>query len=232
MNAILFVFSFFNGASPASATVTPVDTFTDTGGVLLPSHSPTPTANFAWQAISGLGGSNDLRISDANRVRPNATGEVICYADATPASADYSAMATIYIKSVGGGFVGLGVRQDSASKILYTAIYNVSALRWELYWVNGGSFSLLGTSSQTLSVETGYHLELAVSGTSLTVKVDGSTIITATDSAISSAGFRSIYASGAASDSTGLHVDNFGQAYSPSVSGKFPWLLLVSGRAA
>lgn len=210
----------------------PVDTFTDTAGTALTGHTPTPDGGFTWTDV-GLGGINSWLISDANRARPNATGEVIYYADSAPASADYSTKTTVYVKDVSGGFVGVGVRQDASIKKGYYAIYNVGAGQWQLYWIDGGSFELLGTSySQVLSPETGYHLDLDASGTSLTVKIDGTTRITATDSRITAAGYRSIYASGAATNTTGLHLDNFGQDYSAPVTsnGAYYYALLLRRR--
>lgn len=219
MNLALLYKFFFEGASPGSSD--PLDTFVDTASTLITSHTPTPSGGYSW-VQSGSLSANTAVITAGNRLRTTGTGEVIYYADVSPGSADYSTQAILYAADVTGasGFRGVGVRQVAGSKKLYTGIYNFGASRWELYWIDGVSFTLLGSYSQALSTGTSYHVKLTVAGSDLDLIIDGVSRVTATDTQITAEGFRSLYLNGNdGSDSAGLHVDDFGYDYVPPAAG-------------
>ena len=76
-------------------TLTSTDSFTDTTGTSLASH--TAASGTTWTHLAG--GANAV-ITDANRVRRNGlVGYTIDYASQTPASADYSVEADLYVRS-------------------------------------------------------------------------------------------------------------------------------------
>ncbi len=192
--------------------VTPVDQFTDTAGTVISSHTPTG-GGFSW-VNTGLGQPNTLVISDANRCRANDTGEVVYYADNPAANADYSTSVTFhYFDGSVGGFSGACVRATITGKKFYTLIYLISSGQWQLYWIDGGSYELLGSSSETLVSGNDYTITISIGGTSISCSVNGVVVITATDSRITARGYRALYASGTGSNGAGIHFDSFGVAY-------------------
>ena len=84
----------------------------------------------------------------------------------------------------------------------YTDMWSTRGIRaWEEGWwmmattvgdkigkIIGGTFSSLATSSATLTVGNDYDLEFAVSGSSLTLYVNGVSTVTITDTSLSSVG--------------------------------------------
>lgn len=204
------------------------DTFTDTAGTSLASH--TPDTGGSWTLHSSYTGS--AAISDANRVRSNSTAISVYYHSVSPPGADYPVSADIYALTLptaphGTGIVG---RLDTASDTYYRARYNAQALEWQLHKVVSGVTTQLGSGyGQTISTSTPYRLTLQMSGTSISLLVDGVTRVgPITDSAISAAGKAGVHFTSntsASTNTTGVHLDNFTAgtnslyAANPSASG-------------
>ncbi|MDQ1653832.1 MAG: hypothetical protein QOI35_3032, partial [Cryptosporangiaceae bacterium] len=195
-------------------TTTASDSFTDSTSTGLASH--VGEVGTTWTKRMGSTTSPPV-ITDANRVRTNHTGEWVYYASATPASADYSVSADILVKSNIDDTIGVIGRLDStdSSGTYYEAEYaGGSNTMWSIYKRVGGSYTSLGSYSQTLTVGHTYHLVLSMVGTSITASVDGVQRISATSSSISAAGKSGLLlgysGSGAsATNTTGYHLDNF-----------------------
>ena len=185
--------------------------FTGTAGDTLPAAD----ANWTKHANSPAGAN--IIISDANRGRGDAVNANFYYHAGTPASPDYSVSATLFAKEANGGNMGIGVtgRNSTTATTHYLAWYYGAATdRWELYKVVAGAATLLGSSAQALTDETGYQVELRMVGTTIGLYANGSSTptISVTDSSITAAGkagLRANQEAGSVGNTVGLHIDDF-----------------------
>lgn len=193
------------------------DTFTDTSGTNLTAH--TPEVGSAWVKTNGATG--DAMISDANRARINSTTTAIYRQPTTPPSADYSVEATLVVKSYGGGITwnaGLygrapGDGTNSCYRFFFTNPSGGGAGTFTLGKIVTGTATVLDTdTSFTLVDESSYVLRLEMIGSTIKGYLDGVEICSATDSAVSAAGFAAVYFGSTSAVSlngnTG-HLDNF-----------------------
>jgi len=190
------------------------DTFTDTAGTLLQSH--TGEAGATWAKHPNFSGGEAM-ISDANRVREGSTGgsAAVYYASGSPASADYDVIGTVHVTSAAGdGGVWGRMDPSGAGPSGYWARYNFGTGNWELYSFSGGSPTLVGSFAQTLTVGNDYVVKLEMRGTAIKVYVDGVQRISVTDSGTSAAGKAGIgFAGGVTGDNASrIHVDNVSAA--------------------
>lgn len=180
------------------------DTFTDTSGTNLTSH--TGEVGASWTAL-GLGGGS-AAISDANRARPNSGGSLwdIWYSSGSPATAEYDVEGDLYVASnIGaGGIAGRVYETDNA----YFAYFNSTVSEWRLFKIVSGSYTLLGSYSQSLSTSTSYAILLEIRDATKKVYIDTVERISSTDNAVASAGKAGVWLENG-SDSTGYHIDNF-----------------------
>lgn len=185
------------------------DAFTGTEGDLLSTYS----AN--WTLHTSYTGTAEIASS---RVRQTSTTTTAYYHSGTPATADYSVSADLFMKDTNGGDGAVGVigRVDTAANTLYMARYNGGATDgWQLYKAVTGTFTQLGsTSAQSLTAATAYNVKLEMIGTAIKLykELSGTATISATDSAITAAGKAGIRCATnglAPSDTTGIHLDNF-----------------------
>lgn len=192
------------------------DTFTDTAGTNVTSH--TPDAGGTWTLATGTSGV----ITAAGRVRPGASSatSALHYHSAVPPSADYEVSADLYqVTITAGQLAGVLIRYDSAADSGYMARYLHGSAVIQLYRRVSGVFTLLTSSSYTITPTTATRIACQASGTTLYVKIDGSTVITYSDgSPITGAGRAGIAITGGTtpSDSAGLHIDNFDNGFTSS----------------
>lgn len=190
-------------------------------------------AQFASATFTGTDGT-ELSVADANwvkhafnsaydfvivgnRVRHLSTTAVASseyYHTGTPASADYSVSADLYIASAAGGDNGNGVaaRLDPAALTFYFARYNGAGDVWQMYkWVAGSATQLGSNVAESLSASTTHEVRLECAGTAIKLYKQGSATasISVTDSSITAAGKAGLYMRGTGSDSAGIHIDNF-----------------------
>jgi lysophospholipase L1-like esterase len=188
------------------------DTFTDTAATALASHTGETGATWTKRTAYSTGAAV---ISSANRLRQaNSNGNVTeYYASGSPASPDYDVQIDILVQSNKAGLAGVMCRVDTSVDTCYIAWYDGGVIGtnvWRLYKYVAGTSTLLGAASAVLTVGNTYTLKLSVVGTSLTVLVNGSAVITTTDGAITAAGKAGIVLfDAAAGDSVGYHIDNF-----------------------
>lgn len=102
----------------------------------------------------------------------------------------------------------------SANTFYHARAQRVSgtSLNWQMFKFVANTATQLGSSvSQTIAAGNSYNLKLNVSGTTIELYDEGggSPTISATDSAITAAGFAGLRENGAATDSTLYHLDNF-----------------------
>jgi Concanavalin A-like lectin/glucanases superfamily len=198
-------------------TTTSSDSFTGTPGVTLQTHTGEIGATWTKHPISLL----DAVITTAGRIRRNgaasSTSGALYYSSAAPANASYTVNADVYVASLlTGDVIGVVGRLDPAIMYgtFYAAGYDRSTLSWTLASVVNGSKVSLGSSAQTLTAGTTYPLALDMTGSTIRLLVNGVQRVSVTNTAVAAAG-RSGVAMGfgatstTATDTTGMHLDNF-----------------------
>jgi hypothetical protein len=200
------------------------DTFTGTAGVAITDRSPEVGT---WEGHPAKEGMN-LVLSDANRARGNGTASdtgTLYFGTGLPDGPNYSVTAVIVAKSL-HNLAGVMGRMDTTDYTGYEAIYNAysGATQWRLAKRIAGAFTLLGTFSQSLTLDQDYTLKLEMIGTAIKVYVDGVERISVTDSDISAAGRVGLYAWGndvTPSNTAAIHLSS---VQGDDVSGR-KWLL-------
>lgn len=183
------------------------DAFGGTEGTELSAYSA------SWTRHTSYTGNMEIA---SGLIRQTSSTTSAYHHSGTPASADYSVSADLFMKETNGGLSSTGVigRVDTAANTFYMARYAGDAIDgWQLYKAVGGTFTQLGsTSAQSLTDETAYNVKLEMVGTAIKLykELSSTATISATDSAITAAGKSGIRSTGGAfSDTTGIHIDNF-----------------------
>ena len=208
------------------------DSFTDTNGTDLGSHTPTGPLNdgtwTGWYQPSGC----TLKVT-SNRVYcayPSA-GSVSSGFRHSYQLADGMIAADLSIPGShnDGGYAILALRHSgatpgasSAYRIAFSNGGYGTAGTVSLYKLVSGSDTQLGSTYTigTLSSSATYRVSLELLGTALTVKLNGTSIITATDSAITASGYAEIELNtpDGRSSSNGVQIDNFMLGTPPNVT--------------
>lgn len=176
--------------------------------------SHTGEVGATWTKHSAAGSNAEI-ITSTGRLRSvTINNSAIYYASGSPTNANYKVEADVYVASQpGSSAAGVTGRVDTSADTYYHCRFSSSGGGWQLFkFVSGTATQLGSTSAATLTNGNTYHLELNMNGTTIACKVDGSTVVTTTDSAISSAGkagIRMHQAGGVTpSDGTGFQLDN------------------------
>ena len=188
------------------------DSFKDTAATTIASHTSTnisdDASNGGTWTVHGQFSPNTLQISNANRCKNGAASVNALVYHSAAAANDCSVKCVIHVFSNTGN-VGVCGRISTGANTYYRAVFT-NGTGWQLFKVNAGSQSQLGSTAggTTLTVGNDVTLELKLSGSTISVIVDGTTLITATDSVITS-GVSGIRMNGSTSDSAGYHIDNW-----------------------
>lgn len=194
------------------------DTFTDTAGTSLPSHTAddggtwTKHANFAGTPL----------ISDANRARANSFTNSLAYHSGLPAAAEYDVQADLSVVSNGGN-AGVVGRVATGAGTAYLANF-LNAIGWRLQKIVAGTFTTLGTSTAdgtSLTVGTVRTVRLEIRDAAKKLFRDGTELLSSVDNVITNAGQAGVWAN-TGSNTTGYHLDNF-QASDPPGAGGRTW---------
>jgi hypothetical protein len=180
------------------------DTFTDTDAVAIGSHIGEIGA--IWIAAPTYTGTAAIY----NNRLTFGTGVPAFYASGAPSSADYTVKGDLYVASnATNAIFSVAGRMSSSVNTMYFGRYSNSAGAWQLFKIVSGIATQLGSNaSQSLTVGQTYTVELILSGNSIVLKVDSTTIISVTDSSITAAGYAG-FRSTMGSSTTGYHLDNF-----------------------
>lgn len=166
------------------------------------------TVDTAWENHAG-----NAVYSDAGRARISGTTSTLySRKDVAPASADYTARATIRaLTLITNASAGVSVRTQSGANTAYVGRGQHGTNTWRLERRIAGATTLLGSSSVTFSTNTDYVVELVASGTSLELFADGVSVVAQTDGSITAAGAPGInfLSASGSSNTTGWHLDNF-----------------------
>lgn len=199
------------------------DTTVDTAGTLLESHtvSGTGATGGPWvkSTFTGTGfGTTPASavISNANRIRASSSlgSFTDLYMGSTaPGSADYEVQADIYLASLNVNYAAVCARAaGGTSPVRYKFGYIAGSPGvWALYKYDASNAATqIGSNvtSPTPTATTAFTLKLRVQGTAITGFVNGTQVITATDSTISATGLPAIELFASSTDTTGAHITN------------------------
>ena len=189
------------------------DSFTDVSGTNLSAHVGELGATWAKNVAGSTG---DVKISSGGSIY-HAVGINGSFYYASGASgADYQVIATVaQLSAAPTGIADVLARCSTVADTRYGARYSsVAPTGWSLYkTVNGVAAALGAAFNETIAVGSMRSVILEVSGTSITLYVDGTSRISVADSAIALAGRAGISiatVAGAKADGTnGLALDSF-----------------------
>lgn len=171
------------------------DTFTDTNGTALASHTGETGATWTKH---GSYSSGAVQISGSARIRSTAASAIsLYYASGSPASADYSVTANYRVyTSASDPFTLAGVagRINTAANTYYVFFgAKNQSTEWVLRKYVAGVSTDLDTYDATIAADTTYQIKLEMIGTSIKAYIDGVEVCSATDSAISAAGKAGVF---------------------------------------
>lgn len=168
------------------------DEFTGSASTTLQSHSPS-SGGGTWTQASGSSGNAVL--DGSSHVYDQFFNGPWYYNSQAPASADYDVQ--VKSKTSASGNFGLGpvARQSSSANTHYRVFFHGSVGDWLMYKNVAGVSTNIGSYTGDLPT-TERDTLLSVSGTSQTFKIAGVTRISASDTAITAAGFAGLVAIG------------------------------------
>lgn len=167
-----------------------------------------------WSAANGIAGSSVV-VSSAGRIYNNAGAgaQSVYVTTAAPASNEYDVEADFVQVSSSSSYADVGCRVTLAVGGFtgYLGGRDPVDGKWKIY---RGLTPLATSGATTLTVGQSYHVKLSIrnsgSNAILTLYVDGVQVATATDtSPITVVGRPAVWVYDTASDSAGLHLDNF-----------------------
>ena len=186
-----------NGTYTFDAGPTPspfgLGSFTDVPGKTLQTHTPESGGPWVRHASSSL----DAVITSTGRVRRNGSGNGLLSLTGTHPNADYDVSADVVAPqptATRQGDVGIVGRLNTTTGEGYVAAYSQAAQQWQLH--RRGSDGLLqqiGWASANVTAGVAYRLVLRLRGSSLSMFVNGSLVIAATDGTLTGAGRAGVY---------------------------------------
>lgn len=184
------------------------DSFTDTSGTELTAH--TGDLNASWVEHAHANYVAFIKISSTNTIFGEGTAAY--YPSASPANANYTIDVDFCVKTAIAQSIGPYGRLDTTNDTGYLARL-VDATTWQLRWSNNGAFTTLGTSTSDVPTAGGACIngKLVMNGNQISFVINnGSTVIGPfTDNNITAIGKAGIRNNGAATATTGTHLDNF-----------------------
>jgi hypothetical protein len=194
--------------SSGSAGVFVQDSFTGSDSTNLTAH--TGEIGATWTKHPNQPGSARDILITSNQARGDGNTSTISryYASGTPPTADYAVEATLNaISATTNERAGIWARMNTSTDDGYELTYQRESTRWALYKVVSGTATLLGSYTDVFSDGSSRTIRLELRGTALTVLIDGTQRITATDSTFASAGSVGILTRSSTA-TTGIHIDN------------------------
>ena len=168
----------------------------------------------AWQKLWGAE-TAQCNIGVVRLLKSSAGADYYCYGQLiTPPSADYTVEASLLkITDVARDY-GVAGRISNTAETFYYTYWNGgggASGTWYLFKMVAGTPTQLDSVAGTFNLGDYKRIQLIMNGTSIAVKVNGTEILTATDGAITDAGFAGVYASGSGADTTsaGFHTKWF-----------------------
>jgi hypothetical protein len=191
----------------AAGTVVVSDTFTDTDGTPLTSHTPETGGTWVNQA-TGV-----LEVTANGRLMGVDTAEGALHVNmATPLSANYDVKVDVRVLTlIGGNSYSIWARTSTTAFTGYAAAYEPGALTWTFFKFVEGAYTGLGACTMALSTATTYEVVIRMREDSKHLVIDDTQCASTDDNEITAAGKAglSIYHAVADTESTGIHFDNF-----------------------
>lgn len=181
------------------------DTFAAADGTSLPTYNPL----FSKHA-TGSTNTADPSI-DAGRAHGENAASTSLYVHAyVPRTPDYIVAALVVQRTDNNlSLAGPAGRVQSGANTLYHVQYNTQSNSWQLVKRVAGTATVFADIAATLVSNQPYLAELSMFGAEIKMIVNGAVIGSATDSAITLAGSVGVRFSGAATSTTGLHLDEW-----------------------
>ena len=176
-----------SSAITPTASTTIGDDFTGTAGTDISGRTATGTyGGFSWVKNSNFANSNIIVAGSGAAVRASASATLQPYYSGTaPGSADQTVSASITFGTSARTSISLGARMttDSNTDGYYV---NHSGGNWQLFKRVGGTTTVLGTAADAGGGT--YAVDLICLGSAISVKVNGTTLLSATDTDLTAAG--------------------------------------------
>jgi len=182
------------------------DTFTQASLTPLASH--TGEVGATWTAVPTMT-INDLRVSSSGRLYNTTTFANYGRASGTPPNANYYVEGVITFLPVISGDAGAGIagRVSATVQTLYFTRYSESAGAWQLYSIVNGTTVLLA-SFVAARPSTDATVRLTMNSSTISVSVNGTQVISVTNSAITAAGHAGVRYFSAQTATTGQHMSS------------------------
>lgn len=201
MQAILAARQF-----PISGSKTFVDdTFTDADNTLITNHAP--DSGLAYYTQPAFSASPHASVINNRLVGTSASG-VYFNNQAARFGADYYVEAKLdFLSTIAGENVGITARAAPNAQTFYVARWGQSSSSFALFKSVAGTLTQLGSSYVTTFTSGSKVLRLTCNGSTISVSVDGVTVISVTDTDIPLQGFAGVRFLALQTSSTGIHID-------------------------
>jgi lysophospholipase L1-like esterase len=172
----------------ASSTMFVNASFTGTDGTAITSYTPEAGGGFVAAPVPGnvTNTASVLQTGRLASVLTNSGTQVAVHrATAAASSADHYVEAVVdFLSAIAGQGTGIGARMDPTTENYYWARYNATAGGWQLYKTVSGTTTQLGTTFTDAFASGSRTARLTVSGSTISLSVDGTVVVTVTDAAI------------------------------------------------
>lgn len=198
------------------------DDFSDPDGTLLTAH--TASGGGSWTR-SALASNNTIAptIAAGRIYGENAATASLYYHSIVPSSPDYDVEADVIMRADNNlSVMGVVGRAVAGANTYYSAVYSTAANNWQLTGIQTGTVLFTTVQvGQILTVDQPYHVMLRLRGATISMYVNGVLLASVENATLAAAGVAGIRTSGAASATTGVHLDNW--AVTPVLLGRPPF---------
>ena len=202
-----YVFSNVAVATAAGSVTFLNDTFTDTPGVILTAHTPEVGSTWIIQPNQSPQPASPSAINDTGDGLYSASVAGVYQNTAVAPSADYYVEAVLYWRSADtSANIGITGRAAPAANTYYFVRWQGSVNSWQLYKVVAGTATQLGSNVADTFTSGSKTVRLTMSGTTISVSVNGTQIISQTDAVITAAGAAGVRGGSAVTSSTGIQT--------------------------
>lgn len=202
-----YVFSNIAVATAAGAVTFLNDTFTDTPGVLLTAHTPETGSNWIVQPNQSPAPSAPSAINNTgDGLYSASTGGV--YQNTAPApSANYYVEAVLYWRSADtSANIGITGRASAGANTYYFVRWQGSVNSWQLYKIVASTATQLGSNSPDTFTSGTKTVRLTLQGSTISASVNGTQIISVTDTTIAGSGFAGVRGGSVVTSSGGIQT--------------------------
>ncbi len=195
------------GIVDATGTVFVLDKYVGASGTSVLAHigdiGATYTNHATTSGLMALTGNGRLRLASSALL-------ATVLPSGLPVSAEYDLTFDLSVLSLPAGeSVGVWVRLDPTVLTGYQLYYDTDAALWTLRVATTGTFTILGTFAQTLTVGQLYPVKLQIRNGAQAFSVNNVLQISGSDNSVTAAGRVGVVAFGTAdTNTTGLQIDN------------------------